>query len=256
MNQAANQTNLQMMLVTGMIVLIIVIATSLIVGGQVYWWQKSAAEKERKELERQINLLQGELSFLREDLGKSVFQKSKNKNDQTPATDKIFMDNLAGREYEVITALKNRDMSKLAALVHPEKRVRLSPFAYIDTRSDRVFTREKIQSFFADFKKYNWGYSDKDGLPIKMNAKNYFDNFVYDCDYATADEVNYNTTIGRSLTASNIFDTYPRAIIVEFGKDNRGTDKSEDWRSIRLVFEKNDDAQWYLVGIIHDQWKI
>lgn len=256
MNQTANQTNLQMMLFIGMIVLIIVIATSLIVGGQVYWWQKSATEKEKRDLQRQINSLQSELTFLREDLGKSLLQKS-NSNDRTPVTDKIYMDNLSGREREVITALKNREMSKLAALVHPEKGVRFSPFSYVDTRSDHVLTQGKVKFYFMDFKKYTWGYNDSNGLPIKMNTKNYFDNFIYDCDYTTADEINYNTTIGRSLTVSNIFEVYPRSIIVEFGKGNHGSsNKSEDWRSIRLVFEKNDDDKWYLVGIVHDQWKL
>lgn len=257
MNQTGNQVNLQMMLVVGMVVLIIVIATSLVVGGQVYWWQKSVAEKERKDLQLQINSLQNELAFLREDLGKSLLQKTKPTNDQTLATDKIYIDNLSGLEQQVITALKNRDMTKLASLVHPEKGVRFSPFSYVDIRSDRVFTHEKIKSFFLDSKKYIWGYSDNDGLPIKINSKKYFDNFIFDSDYATADEINYNTTIGRSLTVSNIFEVYPRSIIVEFGKDRpSSTDDGGDWRSIRLVFEKNGEGKWYLVGIVHDQWKI
>lgn len=257
MNQTDNQGTFQTMLAVGMVVLIIIIATSLIVGGQVYWWQKAAAEKERKDLQRQINSLQNELIFLREDLGKPLLQKSQNNKDETQAIDKIYMDNLAGREREVITALKNRDMTKLASLIHPEKGLRFSPFSYVDTRSDRVFSQEKIKYFFADFKKYIWGYSDIDSQSIKMNSKNYFDSFVYDCDYATADEINYNVTIGRSLTASNIFEIYPHSIIVEFGKDRHdATNKAEDWRSIRLVFEKSADDKWYLVGIAHDQWKI
>lgn len=256
MNQADNQSNLQILLVIGMVVLIIIIATSLIVGGQVYWWQRNVAEKEKKELQRQINSLQSELSFLREDLGKTVLQKSGPKKDQAPVSDQIYIDTLSGLEQQVIMALKNRDMKKLASFVHQEKGIRLSPFSYINTGSDRVLTRERIKNFFLDPQKHTWGYSDDNGLPIRMNSGDYFDNYVFDCDYANPDEVNYNSTIGRSLTVSNIFEVYPRSIVVEFGKDSGPTGKGEDWRSIKLVFEKSDDHTWYLVGIAHDQWKI
>ncbi len=258
MNRTGNQINLQMMLVIGMVVLIIVIATSLVVGGQVYWWQKSVAEKERKVLQRQITSLQNELAFLREDLGKSLLQKSKSQNGQSAITDQIYIDNLSGLEHQVITALKNREMAELAALVHPDKGVRFSPFSYVDTRSDLVFTAEKIKHFFNDFKKYTWGYNDNNGLGIRMNSKEYFERYIFDTDYSTADEINYNTTIGRGVIVSNVFEVYPRSIIVEFGKGQPSSTEGDDgdWRSIRLVFEKNEDGEWYLVGLLHDQWKI
>ncbi len=257
MNQTGNQLNLQILLVIGMVVLIIITATSLIVGGQVYWWQKNIADKEKKVFQRQITTLQNELSFLREDLGKSVSQKTKHKNNQAPVNDEIYINALSGLEQQVITALKNKDMTKLATLVHPEKGIRFSPFSYVDTNSDRIITQEKIKNFFNDPRKYTWGYSDSDGLPIRMNSQNYYDSFVFDCDYSKADEISYNTTIGRSLTVSNIFEVYPRTIIVEFGKDPSDSSiKGEDWRSIKLIFEKYDDNKWYLVGIVHDQWKI
>lgn len=256
MNQAGNQSNLQLFLVIGMVVLVIIISTSLIVGSQVYWWQKKIAFQEKKELQNQINTLQNELSFLREDLGKTILQKNKRPNGKDQTSDAIYIENLAGLERQVITALKNRDMNGLASLVHPEKGVRFSPFAYVETGSDRVVSQERIRFFLRDPQKYTWGHSDSDGLPIQMSSKEYFDKYIFDSDYENADEVNYNATIGRSVTVSNVFKVYPRSIIVEFGKDHSGpTAKGEDWRSIKLVFEKNNDGKWYLVGIIHDQWK-
>lgn len=256
MNRADNQSNLQIIMVIGMVVLIIIIATTLIVGGQVYWWQRNVVEKEKKELQRQINTLQNELSFLREDLGKTVLQKSSPKKGQVPVSDQVYIETLSGLEQQVIVILKNRDMKKLASLVHPEKGIRFSPFSYINTSSDRVLTSERVKNFFLDPQKHTWGHRDKDGLPIRMNSGEYFDNYVFDCDYANADEVNYNSTIGRSLTVSNLFEIYPRSIVVEFGKDSGQVGKGEDWRSIKLVFEKSEDHTWYLVGIAHDQWKI
>lgn len=258
MNQTGNQSNLQIMLVIGMVILIVVIATSFIVGGQVYWWQKSIAANERKELQHQINYLQNELAFLREDLGRTLLQKNNRKSSNNELTDEIYINSLSGLEHQVITALKNRDMTKLASLVHPEKKVRFSPYAYVDTRSDLIFTPEKIKNFFKDSKEYVWGYYDHNGMPIRMNPTEYYDNYIFDCDYSTADEINYNATIGRSLTVSNIFEVYPRSIVVEFGKGQPGsTAENGDWKSIILVFEKKEDeGKWYLIGLLHDQWKI
>ncbi len=255
MNQTADQSNMRIMLV-GMVVLIIVIATALIVGIQVYWWQKTVAANERKEMQGQINSLQNELVFLREDLGRSLLQKN-NRISSNELTDEIYINSLSGLEQQVITALKNREMTKLASLVHPDKGIRFSPYAYVDIRSDLVFTPEKIRNFFKDSKEYVWGYYDRNGMPIRMNTREYFDKYIFDCDYSTADEVNYNATIGRSLTVSNIFQVYQRSIVVEYGKDQpSSTTEDGDWKSIRLVFEKKDDGKWYLVGLLHDQWKI
>lgn len=255
MNLTGNQSNQQMLLVIGMVVLIVVIATSLIVGGQVYWWQKTVAENETKELQRQINILQNELAFLREDLGKSLLQKNPDHNFKNKITEQIYIESLSGLEHQVITALKNQEMSILASLVHPEKGIRFSPYSYVDTRTDLVFTREKIKNFFKDSKQYVWGHYDSNGLPIRMKTKEYFNNYIYDCDYAAADEISYNPTVGRSLTASNIFQVYPRSIVVEYGKGQPSpTAEKGDWKSIKLVFEKNDAGKWYLVGILHDQW--
>ncbi|NLW48214.1 MAG: hypothetical protein GXY86_12885 [Firmicutes bacterium] len=255
MNQAGNQRNPQLFLVIGMVVLIIIITTSLIVGGQVYWWQKNIALQEKKELQRQINTLQNELVFLREDLGMTVLEKTKSQKERNSPNDAIYIDNLSGMERQVITALKNRDLNQLASLVHPEKGVRFSPFSYVNTSSDRVVPQKKIKYLLKDPQKHIWGHNDSDGLTINMSSKEYFDNYVFDSDYANADEVNYNATIGRSLTVSNIFEIYPRSIIVEFGKDHSGPNtRGEDWRSIKLVFEKNGVGKWFLVGIVHDRW--
>ena len=257
MNQTPNQSNQQMLLVIGIVVLIIVIATSLIVGGQVFLWQKTIAEREKKELQRQINSLRNELVFLREDLGRSLLQKANHKNNKSELADEIYINSLSGIEHQVITTLKNRDMVNLASLVHPDKGIRFSPYAYVDTRSALIFTTEMIRHFFNDAKHYVWGYNDNNGTSIRMNAHEYYDNFIFDCDYSTADEVNYNATVGRSLTVSNIFEVYPRSIVVEYGKyQQSSTTESRDWKSIRLVFEKKEDDNWYLVGLLHDQWKI
>ena len=257
MNPTSNQSNSQTMLVIGMVILIIIIATSLIVGSRVYWWQKTIAANEKEQMQREINTLQSELAFLREDLGRSLLQKNKQTSSKVDLTDEIYTKSLSGLEHQVVTLLKNREMIKLASLVHPEKGIRFSPYAYVDIHSDLVFSPEKIKNFFENSKEYVWGYYDHNGMSIRMKTSEYFNNYIFDSDYSTADEVNYNATIGRSLTVSNIFEVYPRSIVVEYGKGQPSSIADNGvWKSIRLVFEKKEDGKFYLVGLLHDQWKI
>ena len=62
--------------------------------------------------------------------------------------------------------------------------------------------------------------------------------------------------IGRGNTPNNIGATYPRSTIAEYhfpGFDAKYG--GMDWTSLWLVFEQ-DDAQWYLVGVVHGSWTI
>jgi hypothetical protein len=65
-----------------------------------------------------------------------------------------------------------------------------------------------------------------------MTFNDYFARFVYDQDYAAADEV------------------------IEFhftGFDPQF--EGMDWKSLRIVLVKKED-QWFVAGIIHDEWTI
>lgn len=157
---------------------------------------------------------------------------------------------------EVLTAIKNYDMEKLSDHIHPDKGVRFSPYAYVDTDKDLVFTAEEVKNLTDDSKIYVWGHYDGSGDPIELSFRNYYSMFIYDADFINAEQVSYNKILGQGNTINNSFEVYKDSMIVEYyfsGIDPKY--EGMDWRSLRLVFEKKD-ASWYIVGIIHDQWTI
>lgn len=156
----------------------------------------------------------------------------------------------------VVHALKVRNMEKIAALTHPDKGLRFSPYGTIQENEDQVFSRAQISGLFSDQTIVQWGYYDGSGEPIKKTFTDYFSESVYDVDFATAPKISFDERLGQGNTLNNIADVYPNAHVVEFhfpGFDPQY--EGMDWKSLRLVFEAVNN-QWFLVGIIHDQWTI
>jgi hypothetical protein len=160
---------------------------------------------------------------------------------------------VAVRADAVIQSLRNKDLEALSTFIHPTKGVRFSPYAFVRD-SDRVFTPAQIKGLLADPTPYVWGAYDGSGLPIELTFAEYYDRFVYDQDFAHAEQVGYNQIIGMGNTINNCFEFYPRSIVVEYHFS--GFDpgfEGMDWRSLRLVFQE-EGGVWYCVGVIHDEW--
>jgi len=163
---------------------------------------------------------------------------------------------ISSRATEVITTLKANNFVKLSTYIHPEKGVRFSPSTYINIENDLVFSADQIKNISLDQKKYVWGVHDGSGLPIEEPFVKYFEEFVYSHDFANAKEIGYNRSIGGGNTINNVFDSYPKSIVVEYhfpGFDPKY--EGMDWESLRLVFEESNGI-WYLVGVVHAQWTI
>ncbi|RXJ04225.1 hypothetical protein DS745_02225 [Anaerobacillus alkaliphilus] len=157
---------------------------------------------------------------------------------------------------ELVAAMDSQDMETIANLVHPAKGVRFSPYAYVHVDTDQVFSADEILVLMEDDTVYEWGVFDGSGYPIEMTFQEYFYRFVYDEDYANAEEKAVNERLGAGNTLDNTSEIYPDATVVEYhftGFDPEFA--GMDWRSLRLVFEELDGA-WYLVGVIHDEWTI
>lgn len=153
----------------------------------------------------------------------------------------------------VINLLKAKDMAALSKYVHPLLGLRFSPYAYIKD-SDQVFTADQVAGLMSDTMIYTWGNYDGTGEPIEMPFADYYPRFVYDEDFANAPQIALNHRLGVSSSLDNNQEFYPNAMIVEFyfpGFDPQY--EGLDWRSLRLVF-MNDNLNWYLAGIVHDQW--
>lgn len=163
---------------------------------------------------------------------------------------------IADRATQAIQALKDKDMERLAALVHPEKGLSFSPYSYVD-ETNLTLTREELTNAFTSTESRNWGAYDGSGDPIEMTFAAYYDRFVYNHDFAAAPEVHYNEFLGIGNTPNNSAEVYPGSISVEY--HFRGFDPQYDgmdWQSLTLVFEKHTDGAWYLVHIAHGQWTI
>lgn len=161
---------------------------------------------------------------------------------------------IAARARETILALKRRDMAQLAGIVHPTKGVRFTPYNYIDVKEDLVFRRAQVKGLMASRKRYLWGSYDGSGDPIRLTFRKYYEQFVYDWDFASDKDARYNVSARTNTNYDNAYEVYPNSIIVEYL--NPGTVESGmDWSALRLVFEKQGGT-WYLVGVLHNEWTI
>ena len=168
----------------------------------------------------------------------------------------VVAESLPDTAAEVVLLLKNKDFSGLSEKVHPEKGVRFSSYAFVDIAKDKVFSAEDVSVLADDTQTYNWGNYDGSGEPIQLDFNGYYEKFVYDQDFANAEKISENEIIGSGTTTNNIKEAYPDGSFTEYhftGFDPQY--EGMDWVSLRLVFEKIDQ-QWYLVGIVHDQWTI
>ena len=158
---------------------------------------------------------------------------------------------------KVVSAFKTRNGKRLAALVHPEKGVRFSPSAYIDVKSDIVFSRNQVQHFWLDRKTYLWGFEDGTGDPIKMTPSQYYRRYILNRDFLHPSSINVNNDRAAGNTNNNAASIYPNGIRVEYYIKNssQNNELKNDWAALRLVFERSGSS-WFLVGVIHDEWTI
>ncbi len=157
---------------------------------------------------------------------------------------------------EIVLSLSNQDMQTLATYIHPSQGVRFSPYSYVDIQEDLVFSTNQINGIFNDSTVYHWGTFDGSGDPIDMTFADYYARFVYDQDYANPEQIAVNDMLGGGNTIDNTGQVYPNATVVVFhfsGFDPQY--EGLDWRSLRLALEQVGN-QWFLVGIIHDEWTI
>ncbi|KRF30208.1 hypothetical protein [Paenibacillus sp. Soil787] len=162
---------------------------------------------------------------------------------------------IESRAKETIQALKEKDLKKLAELIHPKKGVQFSPYSYIHVSSDVQVLGSGLAALWANTSTTHWGDYDGSGDPIDLTFPNYWDKFVYNEDFAAAPQISYNIILGKGNMINNVFSVYPTtsAITVEYhypGLDPQF--QGMDWTSLRLVYE-NSGTQWYLVAIVHDQ---
>jgi hypothetical protein len=164
---------------------------------------------------------------------------------------------IAGRAQSVIRALKAGNIAKFSTFVHPQKGVRFSPYASVLLDQDRVIQKNQLAQMWASAKRYRWGEYDGSGDPITLSFRKYHRRFIFDHDFSHAESVNYNpASMSQGNTPNTIQAVYPKSIAVGYhfsGFDPKVS--GMDWSSLWLVFEQKG-SNWYLVGIVHDEWTI
>ncbi len=156
----------------------------------------------------------------------------------------------------LVELIGDEDFVAVAQYVDPVDGVRFSPYGYVNVTTDRVYSALDLETAMQDQTVYNWGAFDGTGDPIDMDFDDYYDRFIYDQDFANPHMIGNNTVVGTGNTLVNISQVYPNASFVEF--HFTGFDPNfdgMDWRSLRLVLEEQN-GEWVLLGIIHDEWTI
>ena len=163
---------------------------------------------------------------------------------------------VGARVAAALDALKRRDGAALAALAHPTKGVRFTPYPFVTAARDVVLMRSDLTSAYADTKTRTWGVSDGKGDPITLTFSDYNARYVYSRDFVSAAKTAYNKPIGSGNSIDNTADVYPNAVLFE--AYDPGPDPAAEsfrWQSLRLLFEP-DGNTWYLVGVVHGEWTI
>jgi hypothetical protein len=167
---------------------------------------------------------------------------------------------VTARAAQAILALRDRDLQQLAGAVHPSKGLRFSPYTYVRVEPgprgelDLVFSAAQIPGLWSNATVYHWGTAEGSGNPIDLTFAGYYDEYIYDVDFAHPHVIGFDQTIGMGSMINNIAEVYPQAVTVEYHFEGFEQQYAGyDWRSLRLVLEQAGE-DWVLVGIVHAEW--
>ncbi|MED1564204.1 hypothetical protein AJ85_11750 [Alkalihalobacillus alcalophilus ATCC 27647 = CGMCC 1.3604] len=159
------------------------------------------------------------------------------------------------RAQTILEALREEDFEQVAEYVHSEKGVTFSPYAYVESEH-QMFDQENLKNWKNDQSIYTWGTFDGSGYAIEVTPIEYYEQFIYDKDFASAEEVHQDEAIQpRGNSLHNAKEFYPDARFIEFHVPGSEEYGGMDWGSLIIAFEEMDGAL-YLIAIIHDQWTI
>ncbi|AZA84750.1 hypothetical protein C1637_18375 [Chryseobacterium lactis] len=155
---------------------------------------------------------------------------------------------------EVLQALKNKDYQAFAALIHPQKGIRFSMYAFVDKKEDKHFSKADFEKFQPTKTLFTWGAHDGSGDPYKATINDYILKWVFSKDF-TKGQYSLNTFIGGGNSLNNLKEMYPGDNFTE--NFLKGTEKygEMDWKTIRLVFEEFE-GKYYVIAVVNDQWTI
>lgn len=197
----------------------------------------------------------------------SLFSCSQNKNKETTdvavSTDtlvtepvpEVNMDTLlveSGKK--VLFALHEKNYDAFSDQFEENRAIRFSPYGYVDTITNKRFTKAEFDQLIAADQKIYWGSYDGSGDSILLTGKQYINKFVYNANFLKAEKMAIDSFIGSGNSLNNLKTIYPGARFIEYHFS--GFDKKYggmDWTSLRLVF-REINRSYKLIAIVHDQW--
>ncbi len=221
--------------------------------GDVATWETQIENlnEEIEQLRSQVSEKDEEIAVLNEQL-----QANANSDEEETRGEETVLDeeHLRERADDVVIALEYKNFESLANVVHPEKGVRFSPYAHIDTEQHLTFEAEEVMEFGNDEEKYTWGVQDGSGHEINLTPSEYYEQYIYIRDFSReASVININEIEAHGNLLINVEEVYPDADFVSYyvtpGEDEL------DWANLILAFEEFD-GDWYLVGLAVDRWTI
>ena len=152
--------------------------------------------------------------------------------------------------YDILKCIKDSDYAALSRITHPVSGLLFSPYATILETGAKTFTPAQVSAFAADKTEYVWGVYDGSAEPINLTPRDYFAEFVFDCDFTRAGVVGVNRTVRTGNALENLTEIRPGVRYIEFHIPDDGD--ATNWRSLRLGFEEHNGFLMLTV-ILHSE---
>ena len=160
---------------------------------------------------------------------------------------------VADAALQVLNALRDGDMVRLAQWVHPEKGVAFVPATFI-SELNPVFSAEETAKLWENENNYLWGIESGSGEEIQMDFRSFYEQYLFPVDFLFADAVGYDTNIMTGGAIDNSRDVFPDSKFVEYHFDGFDPDFGGlDFRTLRIVLEPIGD-RYYVVAIVNNEW--
>ena len=155
----------------------------------------------------------------------------------------------------ILPLMEAKDYAGIARFIGDEG-IFFSPYGLADTTKNKVLSRQQYLELVKNNKQVLWGHADGTGDAIRLSIPQYFKKYVNDVAFLKAEQTAVNKLIDPDSSFSKVPAVFANHPFIQFyfpgfNKEYEGM----DWKSLLLVF-KEQQSKYYLVAVIHNQWKI
>lgn len=155
---------------------------------------------------------------------------------------------------ELLQLLKVNYYDVFAKYIHPQKGVRFSMYAFVNTAEDKHFTKADFEKYYPTKTTFTWGSRDGSGEIYEATVDEYMKNWVFKKDFTKA-EYAFNKFLGGGNSLNNLKEIYPDTNFTENYISGSEKNGAMNWNTLRFVFEEFE-GKFYVVAVINDEWTI